>query len=166
MLLCYWNSEAAISKEQLFFVRKNTNVCEMKKSFGLIKTTLSLWLKLNFRMMASSKHVDVAKIENSETSIFKEHLFWTKFLCFWNEKMKGLGQIKPRFSLWWKINFRKTLNYKHVDLRKIENVRSEYYSEDVSKDESKFQRNIQLGKRVIFDNDRKLLILQYHSILP
>ena len=94
LLLCFWNSEAAISKEQLFFVRKNTNVCEMKKSFGLIKTTLSFWLKINFRKMASSKHADVGKIENSETSIFKEHLFWTKIPMFLKSKNERFGSDK------------------------------------------------------------------------
>ena len=37
---------------------------------------------------------------------------------FWNEKSKVLARIKPRFSFWLKINFRKITSNKHVDLRK------------------------------------------------
>ena len=71
---------------------------------------------------------------------------------------------------------------KHVDLRKIENfVRSKCYPEDISKDKGKkanFRKSCKNFKivdgyltykgrrRVIFDNDGKLLMTQYHSILP
>ena len=37
---------------------------------------------------------------------------------FWHEKSKVLARIKPRFSFWLKINFRKITSNKHVDLRK------------------------------------------------
>ena len=90
--------------------------------------------------------------------------------------------MKPRFSFWLKINFRKIACNKHVDLIKIENfVRSKYYPEDVSKDLGKWAnfrkscKNFTIvdgyltykGKRsVVFDNDKKILIPQYHSVLP
>ena len=70
---------------------------------------------------------------------------------------------------------------KHIDLRKTENsVRSKCYLEDISKDKGKkanFRKSCKNFKivdghltynrkrRVIFDNDRKLLIPQYHSTL-
>ena len=78
-----------------------------------------------------------------------------------------------------KINFRKIASNKHVDLRKIENfVRRKFYPEDISKDKGRkanFRKSCKIvdghltykGKRkVIFDNDRKLLIPQHDSILP
>ena len=88
--------------------------------------------------------------------------------------MKVLGQIKPRFSFYWKINFRKIASNKHVHLRKIESfVRSKHYPEDISKDKDKkanFRKSWKNFKivdrhltykvkwRVLFDNDSKLLI--------
>ena len=69
---------------------------------------------------------------------------------------------------------------KCVDLRKIENsVRRKCYPEDILKKGKKanFRKSCETFKivdghltykgkrRVIFDNDRKFLILQYHSIL-
>ena len=71
---------------------------------------------------------------------------------------------------------------KQIDLRKIENfVGNNCYLEDISKGKGKkanFRKSCKCFKivdgyltgkgkrRVIFDNDRKLLIPQYHSILP
>ena len=70
---------------------------------------------------------------------------------------------------------------KQLDSRKTENfVRSKCYPEDISKDKGKkanFRKSCKNFKivdgrltykekrRVIFDNDRKLLIPQYHPIL-
>ena len=70
----------------------------------------------------------------------------------------------------------------HLDLRKIGNfVRSKCHPEDMSQDNGKKAnfikscKNFQTadghltcnGKKwVIFDNDRKLLTPQYHSVLP
>ena len=78
--------------------------------------------------------------------------------------------------------FRKMRSNKYVDLRKIENlVRSKCYSEDIPKDKRKktnfrkYCKNIKIvhghlkykwRERVIFNNDRKLLMPQYHTILP
>ena len=90
--------------------------------------------------MASNKHFDLRKIENSGTAIFKEHLFFLnkKSNVFEIKNSKVLGQIKPRFSFCLEINFRKMERNKHVNLRKIENfVRSEYYPEEISKDKRK-----------------------------
>ena len=55
--------------------------------------------------MASNKHFDLRKIENTGTAIFKEHLFFLNknSNVFETKKSKVLGQIKPCFSL----NFRK-----------------------------------------------------------
>ena len=89
--------------------------------------------------------------------------------------MKVLGQIKPCFSFWLKIKFRKIATNKYVDLRKIENsVRSKSCPEDILKDKGKkvnfrkssknfkivhgHHRTYKGKRRVIFDNDRKLLI--------
>ena len=94
-----------------------------------------------------------------------------------------MDQIKSFFSFWLKINFREMASNKHFDLRKIENyVRSKCYPEDISKDKlkkanfRKSWKNFKIGhghhltnngkRKVIFDNNRKLLIPQYHSILP
>ena len=81
-----------------------------------------------------------------------------------------------------KINYRKIASNKHVDLRKIENiVRSKCHPEDILKDKGKkanFRKSCKNFKivdghltykgkiRVMFNNDRKLLIPQYNSILP
>ena len=43
------------------------------------------------------------------------------FSFFLNKILNASCQIKPRFSFWLKINFRKMASNKHVDLRKIEN---------------------------------------------
>ena len=55
--------------------------------------------------------------------------FWRKIESFWNKKSKDVGQIKPCFPFWLKINFRKKANNKHVDLRKIENPGTPVFSE-------------------------------------
>ena len=89
--------------------------------------------------------------------------------------------MKPRISFLLKINFKMMASKKCVDLRKIENfVKSKYCPENISKDKEKranFRkscRNFKIvdghlsykeKRRVIFDNDRKLLIPQYHSML-
>ena len=69
---------------------------------------------------------------------------------------------------------------KHVDLRQIENfVRSKYFPKHLSKDKAKkanlkFCENCKIvdghltykeKRRIIFGNDRKLQIPQYHSDL-
>ena len=69
--------------------------------------------------MASNKQVDLWKIENSGTVILKKHLFSEQKWNVFEMKNQGLGEIKPRFSLWLKLNFRKIASNKHVDLRKI-----------------------------------------------
>ena len=68
---------------------------------------------------------------NSEKASFKEQFFFSveKFESFWNKKSKDVGQIKPCFPFWLKINFRKKANNKHVDLRKIENPGTPVFSE-------------------------------------
>ena len=72
--------------------------------------------------MASNKHFDLRKIENSGTAIFKNTSF------FLNKRSKALGQIKAQFSFWLYIDFGKMASNKDVDLRKIENfVISKYY---------------------------------------
>ena len=81
-----------------------------------------------------------------------------------------------------KTNYRKMASNERVDLTKIENIiRSKCYHEDISKDKGKKANFIKSYKnfkiveghvifkekrRVIFDNDRKFLMPQYHSILP
>ena len=83
--------------------------------------------------------------------------------------------MKPRFSFWLRL-----ASNKHVDLRKIENIiRSKCYPKDISKDKRQLIsenpcRNFKIvdghlsyeGKKVILDNDRKLSMPQYFSILP
>lgn len=94
-----------------------------------------------------------------------------------------MGQIKSFFSFWLKTNFREKASNKHYDLRKIENyVRGKCYPEDISKDKlkkanfRKSWKNFKIGhghhlttkgkRKVIFDNNRKLLIPQYYYVLP
>ena len=73
-----------------------------------------------------------------------------------------MDQIKPRFSFWLKINFRKTASIKHVDLRKIESKGSKRKTANFWKPCKNFKIADEIlaykGKRwVIFDNDRKIL---------
>ena len=82
---------------------------------------------------------------------------------FWNRKLNVSGQIKPRFSFWLKINFRKMASNKSVDLRKIENfVRSKEKTANFRKPCKNFKTVDEIltykGKRwVIFDTDRNNL---------
>ena len=56
------NSGTAIFKEHLFFWTKYRTFLKWKiESFRLNKTTFSFWLKINFRKMASNKHIDLKK---------------------------------------------------------------------------------------------------------
>ena len=51
--------------------------------------------------MASSKHVDLRKMEKSERAIFREYLIFLnkKSSVFKIKKSNDLGRIKPRLSL-------------------------------------------------------------------
>ena len=88
--------------------------------------------------------------------------FWIKIRRF-RRKLNVSDQIKPRFSLWLKINLRKMARNKHVDFRRIENlVRSKGKTANFRKICKNFkivdEILIYIGKRwVIFDNDRKIL---------
>ena len=72
------------------------------KILGQIKPQSFFWLKINFRKIASNKHDNLRKIENSGTAIFKEHLCSEqKIQYFWNKKSKGLDEINhASFSDW------------------------------------------------------------------
>ena len=94
---------------------------------------------------------------------------------------KVFDQARPRFSFWLKVNFRKIASNEQVEWRKIENfVISKCYPDHVLKDKGKkanFRKTSKNFKivdgnlrwyleRMIFGNDIKLQIPQYHSILP
>ena len=113
--------------------------------------------------MTSEKQKIQEQLFSRTTSYFLNK----KIKCFWNKKSKVLGQTKPHFSFWLKTNYRKMASNEHVDLTKIENIiRSKCYHEDISKDKGKRHVIFKEKRRVIFDNDRKFLMPQYHSILP
>ena len=90
---------------------------------------------------------------------------WKLFLFFseFRRKLNVSDQIRPRFSFWLEINFRKMACNKHVDLRRIENsVRSKGKADNFRKTCKNFkiidEILIDIGKRwVIFDNDKKIL---------
>ena len=101
------------------FIEKKSKVS------GKTKPRLSFWLKIFLREIPSNEHFDLRKKENSGTAIFKGQLFFMKKKkneSLWNKKLRALGQIKPGFSSWLKINFREMESYKFIDLRKIENI--------------------------------------------
>ena len=90
---------------------------------------------------------------------------WKLFLFFseFRRKLNVSDQIRPRFSFWLEINFRKMACNKHVDLRRIENsVRSKGKAANSRKTCKNFkiidEILIDIGKRwVISDNDKKIL---------
>ena len=78
-------------------------------------------------MLRKLKVISLYIFEIQEQLLSRNNSFFSEWKLggFWNRKSNVMYQIKPHFSYWLKINFRKMASNKNVDLRKIENfVRS------------------------------------------
>ena len=115
-------------------------------------------------------------IWNSGTATFKKQLLFycIEIWMFLKWKVESLGQKKPRFSFWLKINFRKMVSNKQDDLGKIDIILKIYRQIKQRASFRKPSKNFKIidghlaykGKRrVMFDNDREFLRPQYHSVL-
>ena len=101
--------------------------------------------------------------------------FWIKNGGFFKSRSKVLRQIKPRFSFRLKIDFRRMVRNKHVDLKKIVKfVRSKWYLEHTSKDKGKKANFIKScknfkvtdGHHLTYKGERRVIADNENTALP